>query len=77
MNNIWTGAGAALDNGTCCGSRTAMAANAYGIDGAVKTAAITAANNDASLLKWNAYACVAWSNKQEIVSNATTNKVVT
>jgi hypothetical protein len=64
MATAWTAALGVSDNGSCCGTRAGLQAALFGITGIVKTATITASGSDATLLKWNGYACVAWSNIQ-------------
>jgi hypothetical protein len=63
MSVVWTAAGGANDNGSCCGTRAAIQGNIYDITGtAGKTAAKGPSKTDTDLLMWNSYTCVAWKN---------------
>lgn len=64
MGVLWTAADGISDNGSCCGSRTSLTAPLFNLTGVVKTATISASKTDATLLKWNKFACVLWSNGQ-------------
>jgi len=80
MNNIWTGAGAKLDNGSCCGPRGIITSlNLYDITGAIKSVITTSGgavpSSGNNLLAMNKYACVAFSNGQEMTSTNYNTKI--
>lgn len=62
MNTAFTALDTAKDNGACCGARTDLQAYINNIDGTAKTTAIASSNTTAGLLKYNGYACAAFSN---------------